>query len=67
LTRYGVLRLMLAAVANAKSAPLDMDTIVQVIQVFSRQYQHNKTFSTRAEDLLNSANWTQLDRLYALL
>lgn len=67
LTRYGVLRLMLAAVANAKNAPLDQTTIVQVVQVFTRLYQHNRTFSQKAEDLLNGANWAALDRLYALL
>lgn len=67
LTRYGVLRLMLAAVANAKNSPLDQETLVQVVQVFSRLYQHNKTFAARAEDLLTGADWAQLDRLYALL
>lgn len=67
LTRYGVLRLMLAAVANAKNAPLDQSTVVQVVQVFARLYQHNSTFSKKAEDLLNGANWVELDRLYALL
>lgn len=67
LTRYGVLRLMLAAVANARNAPLDQATVVQVTQVFARLYQHNNTFSKKAEELLNGANWVDLDRLYALL
>lgn len=67
LTRFGVLRLMLAAVANAKNSALDTDDMVQVIQVFARLYQHNQKFSKQAEDLLNGANWVELDRLYALL
>ena len=67
LTRFGILRLMLAAVAAAKNAPLDEDTIVQITQVFCRLYQHNDQFATQADHLLTSADWGSLERLYTLL
>jgi lysine-N-methylase len=67
LTRYGILRLMLAGVAAEQNKALDEATIVQTIQVFCRIYQHNALFTKRAESLLVQSEWTQLDRLYALL
>ena len=67
LTRYGILRLMLAGVAAEQGRVLDTETIVQTIQVFCRIYQHNALFTKRAESLLAQSEWTQLDRLYALL
>ena len=66
-TRFGILRLMLAGVASAQDSALDVPTLVQTIQVFCRTYQHNALFSDRAENLLAQSEWTQLDRLYALL
>jgi lysine-N-methylase len=67
LTRFGILRLMLAAVAAARDCPLDLKTMVQVTQVFCRLYQHNEAFATRADQILTGSDWDQLDRLYALL
>lgn len=67
LTRYGILRLMLAGVAADQDRALDEATIVQTIQVFCRIYQHNALFTQRAERLLIQSEWTQLDHLYALL
>lgn len=67
LTRYGILRLMLSGMAAGQDSALDEATIIRTIQVFCRIYQHNMAFSNRAEGLLVQSEWTQLDRLYALL
>ena len=67
LTRFGILRLMLAAVAAAKNKALDQDTVVQVTQVFCRLYQHNDQFATRADYLLAGSDWETLERLYTIL
>lgn len=67
LTRFGILRLMLSGVAAEQNRALDVATIVQTIHVFCRIYQHNALFGKRAESLLAQSEWTQLDRLYALL
>jgi lysine-N-methylase len=67
LTRYGILKMMLAGIAaNANTTPTESE-LVQTIQVFCRIYQHNVVFAERAEALLVKSEWTQLDRLYALL
>lgn len=67
LTRYGILRLMLAGVAAAHGQSLNEAVIVQTIQVFCRIYQHNTAFAIRAEDILTESDWTRLEHLYALL
>jgi lysine-N-methylase len=67
LTRYGILRLMLAGRAAGQGAALSETEMVQTIQIFCRFYQHNATFAALAESLLAASDWTQLDRLYALL
>ncbi len=67
LTRYGILRLMLAGIAAEQGSALDEASIVQTIQVFCRIYQHNMAFAKQAEGLLVKSEWTQLERLYALL
>jgi lysine-N-methylase len=67
LARYGILRLMLSGMAAAQNHTPDEATMVQVVYVFCRLYQHNITFAQQAENLLAQSNWTELDRLYALL
>jgi lysine-N-methylase len=67
LTRYGILRLMLAGMAAEQGSALSEEEIVRTIQVFCRIYQHNMAFSKQAEELLVKSEWTRLDRLYALL
>ncbi len=67
LTRYGALRLMLAAVAKHKDSSLDESTLVHITQVFCRLYQHNNTFAVQAERLLTGADWHTLEQLYLLI
>lgn len=67
LTRYGILRLMLAGIAAEEGRALGEAPIVRTVHVFCRIYQHNMAFSKRAESLLAQSEWTQLEQLYALL
>jgi len=67
LTRFGILRMMLAGVAAFKGSDLDPETITMVTQVFCRLYQHNSTFSDEAEKCLKDLEWNTLERLYTLL
>ena len=67
LTRFGILRMMLAGVASCKGSSLDSATMVTVVQVFCRLYQHNSTFSEEAEKCLKDLEWNSLERLYTLL
>jgi len=67
LTRYGILRLMLAGVAAARDEAPDEATIVHTTYIFCRLYQHNMTFASQAEALMEQSDWTRLEQLYALL
>lgn len=67
LTRYGILRLMLAGVAAALGKTPDEATIVHTTYIFCRTYQHNMAFVSQAESLMAKYDWTRLDQLYALL
>ena len=67
LTRYGILRLMLAGVAAAQGQAPDEATLVHTTYIFCRMYQHNLVFVSQAESLMAQSDWTTLDRLYALL
>lgn len=67
LTRYGILRLMLAGVAAVRGQAPDEATMVQTTQIFCRLYQHNQAFVAHAESLMAQSDWTRLDQLYALL
>lgn len=67
LTRYGILRLMLAGVAAAQGQAPDEAAIVHTIYIFCRLYQHNQAFAAHAESLMAQSDWTRLDQLYALL
>ena len=67
LTRYGILRLMLAGVAANVNTVLDEAIIVQTISVFCRLYQHDSSLASNADELLSQSDWTRLDRLYSLL
>lgn len=67
LIRFGIVRLMLAATASAHNRPIDEARMVQVVQVFCRIYQHRDAFAKHSESILAGADWSTLDRLYALL
>jgi hypothetical protein len=67
LTRYGILRLMLAGIAANRGAAPDEASIVRTTHIFCRLYQHNHAFTAHAESLMTQSDWTRLDQLYALL
>lgn len=67
LARYGILRLMLSGIAASLDKAPDETAIVKATYVFCRLYQHNIAFSSHAESLMTQSDWTQLDKLYALL
>ena len=65
--RYCILRCMLGAVANAQGSPLTLDTIVHVVQVFCRLFQHSSTFSELVKTVFAESDWNSLERLFLLL
>lgn len=67
LTRYGILRLMLAGVAANMDTTPNEAAIVQTTSVFCRLYQHDSRLASHADELLAQSDWTKLERLYSLL
>lgn len=67
LTRYGILRLMLAGVAAMTNATPDEAAIVSTTSVFCRLYQHDSSLATKSDELLAQSDWTKLEKLYSLL
>jgi lysine-N-methylase len=65
--RYCILRCMLSAVANEQRAPLELETIVHVVQVFCRLFQHSSAFSEQLDTVFAESEWNTIDRLFALL
>lgn len=66
-SRYGVLRLMLAARCNATDelpSPLEL---AQVVQVFCRRFQHDTQFAAQVNTVLVDSGWAKLEMVYGLL
>lgn len=66
-SRFGLLRLMLAAQCNTDGPPPDATTLTQTVQVFCRRYQHDSTFATRVNTALKNTGWDKLEKVYGLL
>ncbi|MGC1550968.1 MAG: flagellin lysine-N-methylase [Rhodanobacter sp.] len=64
---FGIIRWMLASVAAAYDRSPTAEEAVQVIQVFSRLYQHNRQFTENVEGLLERCGWNSLHKLYMVL
>lgn len=67
LTRYVVVRAMLAGRAAAQEVLLTPDELAETVQVFSRLYLHSEEFRKNMTKALASAGWDRLEKLYALL
>jgi lysine-N-methylase len=66
-SRYGMLRLMVAAQCAAEGPLPDANTMAQTVQVFCRRFQHDNGFATRVNQVLHDNGWAKLDKLYAFL
>ncbi len=66
-SRYGLLRLMLAARCVPEGLLPDADTLVETVQVFCRRFRHDPKFARRASEALRNEGWDSLDKLYGFL
>jgi lysine-N-methylase len=65
-SRFGLLRLMLAAQCNADTLP-DAAALVQTVQVLCRHFQHDAGFATRVNEALLGSGWGALEKVYGFL
>lgn len=67
ISRYGMLRLMLAAQCNTEGDLPTPEQLVRTVQVYSRRFRHDARFATQTNDALRNSEWGNLDKLYAIL
>lgn len=66
-SRFGLLRLMLAAQCNTDGPLPDAATLVLTVQAHCRRFQHDPAFAERVKGSLSQSGGTTLDKLYAFL
>ncbi|PRD68463.1 hypothetical protein C6P61_11285 [Malikia spinosa] len=67
ISRFGLLRLMLAARCNADSelpSPLELS---QTVQVFCRRFQHDPNWAAQVNSALRNSGWDGLEKVYGFL
>lgn len=67
ISRFGLLRLMLAAVCNTAGALPDAAMLVRTVHVFCRRFQHDSTFAQRVNQSLKLSGLDKLEKLYSFL
>jgi lysine-N-methylase len=65
-SRFGLLRLMLAAQCSGDTLP-DGAALVQTVQVLCRHFQHDAGFATRVNEALLGSGWGALEKVYGFL
>ena len=66
-TRFGMVRFMLAAQCRADAPMPALNDLVQTVQTFCRRYQHDNQFAISVNDCLMNSGWNQLDKIYRFL
>lgn len=66
-TRYGLVRLMLAALCNGMQGLPAPEQMVHVVHVFCRRYQHDQYFATQVNTALKNSGWYGLEKIYRFL
>lgn len=66
-SRFGLLRMMLAAQCAPEGPLPDAAALVKTVQVFCRRFRHDVNFATRVNHALKNSGWDSLDKLYGFL
>jgi lysine-N-methylase len=66
-SRFGLLRLMLAAQCNTDGPLPDAAALVRTVQVFCRRFEHDATFAKQVNQALASSAWGKLEKLSSFL
>ncbi|SFC86517.1 flagellin lysine-N-methylase [Massilia yuzhufengensis] len=67
MTRFGLLRLMLAARCNTEGPLPDANGLALTVQVYSRLFHHNASLGQTIDEALRKGGWARLDKLFTLL
>lgn len=66
-SRFGLLRLMLAARCNTDGALPGAALLVQTAQVYCRRFQHDATFAAQVNLALKKTGWATLEKVFGFL
>ena len=66
-TRFGLVRLMLAAQCNDSENMPTSEQMARTVQVFCRQYQHDVKFAMSVNSALENTGWDALEKIYRFL
>ena len=67
ISRFGLLRLMLAAQCNTDGPLPDAAVLVSTTHVFCRRFQHDAGFAVRVNQALKNSGWDKLEKVYGFL
>lgn len=66
-SRFGLLRLMLAARCNADAELPGPAELSQTVQVFCRRFQHDTNWAAQTNSALKNSGWDALEKVYGFL
>lgn len=66
-SRFGLLRMVLAAQCNTDGALPDADAMVRTVQVYCRCFQHDANFAANVNQALRNSGWARLEKVYGFL
>lgn len=67
MTRYGVIRWMLAMRCMASTDLPAPEDLVETVQVFCKRYQHDINFANQIDEAFQKAGWSQMAKIYRFL
>lgn len=67
ISRFGLLRLMLAARCNADAELPSPAELSQTVQVFCRRFQHDANWAAQINSALKNSGWDALEKVYGFL
>jgi lysine-N-methylase len=66
-TRFGLLRLMLAAQCSTEGELPDVAALLQTVQICCKRFQHDKNFAAQVQQALKNSGWSKLEKVFELL
>jgi lysine-N-methylase len=66
-TRFGLVRLMMAAQCTTDGDLPTPETLARTVQVFCRRYQHDELYASKVAAALKNSGWDALERIFRFL
>lgn len=67
ISRFGLLRLLLAVQCNTEGEVPSAATLASTVNLHCRRFQHDPSYAKRVKEALYDSGWAEMSRLYKLL